>query len=607
MSSSVVRRARRGSVALALVCLALLAAGRGFASEAHVGLAEGRAAIDPGRRPGLRWQQAEGPVTVFVAKKIVTMSPSQPEATAVAVLADRILGVGSLESLEVWTEGREHRIDRSFADKVLMPGFIEPHLHPYIAAILLPMTFIAPHAWSLPTGEFEAVRGREPYLARLAAALEESPGSDIFWTWGYHPGFHGRIGREDLDALSPDRPLIVWHRSFHEIFLNTKALEVTGIDLAAAAAHPAVELERGRFYETGLQLALPFLAPVLFAPERYMRGLELGAESIHRGGITTVMDGAFGTINLETEWKLVKHVWDREQTPFRSILLPDGANLRKKLGSWEETRDLIASLPQRDTHRLLFPPKAVKLFADGAFYSQLMQLEPPGYLDGHEGEWLMTPAELLEGGRVFWNDGFQINVHANGDGGVGAALDVLETLQREHPRRDHRYCLHHFGYSTPAQGRRLGALGGIVSANPFYLWALADRYSEVGLGPERASQMVRLGSLEREGTSFSLHSDFTMAPAEPLRLAWVAANRVSADGVLMAPDERISREAALRAITIEAAYLLQLENEIGSIEVGKKADFTVLEADPTTVPIGELADVPIWGTVFEGRVFPLAP
>ena len=114
-----------------------------------------------------------------------------------------------------------------------------------------------------------------------------------------------------------------------------------------------------------------------------------------------------------------------------------------------------------------------------------------------------------------------------------------------------------------------------------------------------------MGSLARAGVPLSLHSDFTMAPAQPLRLAWVAANRITAEGRVAGPGERIELETALRAITLDAARLLRMEDEIGSIEPGKRADFTVLESDPYAVPIERLADIPIWGTVFEGKPYPI--
>lgn len=117
---------------------------------------------------------------------------------------------------------------------------------------------------------------------------------------------------------------------------------------------------------------------------------------------------------------------------------------------------------------------------------------------------------------------------------------------------------------------------------------------------------MRAGALARAGISVSLHSDFMMAPCEPLLLAWCAANRITRAGEVVAPTERLTLLQALRGITIEAAYALGMDHEIGSIAAGKKADFTVLERDPFESGAAGLKDIPIWGTVFEGQVYPLA-
>jgi predicted amidohydrolase YtcJ len=117
--------------------------------------------------------------------------------------------------------------------------------------------------------------------------------------------------------------------------------------------------------------------------------------------------------------------------------------------------------------------------------------------------------------------------------------------------------------------------------------------------------MVRLGSLARNKVVFSLHSDFTMAPAQPLLLAWAAATRITASGGVMAPQEKICLHRALRAITIDTAHLQKREDEIGSIAAGKMADFTRLNADPCSLPVESLKDIGTWGTVFEGKPYPL--
>jgi predicted amidohydrolase YtcJ len=548
---------------------------------------------------------AQGEVTVYRAAGIITMDSKHPRAEAVAVDGESILAVGDMLEIEAALDGRPYRVDDRFADKFLLPGFIEPHLHPYIAAILLPMVFITPHDWSLPDRQVKGVRGREAYLQRLTESEDDlDTDEEWLWTWGYHQLFHGELSRADLDAVSSTRPIIVWHRSFHEIYLNTAALQVLAVDETAATAHPQADLKRGHFYENGLQLLLPALIPPLMEPERYREALVTAREIIHAGGITTVGDANFGTLDIDNELgALVAAGWNSAQTPFRTFLLLDGKTLGRANGH-EQVRRMVDFLPRRDLEQIKFSPRQVKLFADGAAYSQLMQMSEP-YTDGHAGEWLMEPEELEAAARVYWNAGFQINVHVNGDRGLDATLDILETLQQENPRENHRFTIHHLAYARPDQAARLAQLGGMVQANPYYLWALGDKYSEVGLGPQRASHMVPLNSFLRAGVRVAFHSDFTMAPAQPLLLAWAAATRITAEGNVLGPSERLSLQEALRGITIDAAYQMGRETDSGSIEVGKRADFTVLEQDPFQQPLAALKDIPIWGTVFEGRLYPL--
>jgi len=268
-------------------------------------------------------------------------------------------------------------------------------------------------------------------------------------------------------------------------------------------------------------------------------------------------------------------------------------------------RDLEDLAARHASHRIRIG-RHVKLLADGAFFSRLMQMNPPGYPDGRHGAWLTEPDHLLAQARPFWNAGYDVHVHVNGDRGLDVVLDMLATLLSEKPRFDHRLCLEHMGFSTEDQTRRIAALGAVVSAQPYYLYVLGDEYAERGLGYERASQISRLASLVARGIPLTLHSDLTMAPSQPLRLAWVAANCLTMDGTLMAPAQRLTVDQALRAVTSDAAFVLRMEDRIGSIRAGKSADFTVLERDPYEVGAAGLAEIPVWGTVFEGRPHPVA-
>jgi predicted amidohydrolase YtcJ len=165
--------------------------------------------------------------------------------------------------------------------------------------------------------------------------------------------------------------------------------------------------------------------------------------------------------------------------------------------------------------------------------------------------------------------------------------------------------LEHFGFSTPEQIRRIAALGAQVSANVYYLHELSDSYASTGIGYERASQMARLGSCFAAGINTTVHSDFTMAPAEPLNSMWVAVNRENHVGNTMGAAERLTQQQALEAITINAAHAIGMADITGSLRAGKKADFTVLAEDPLTCDPMALRDLDVVATVFEGKVFPI--
>jgi predicted amidohydrolase YtcJ len=544
-------------------------------------------------------------LTVFRARAIHTMNPSWPHGSAVAVREGRIVEVGTLKTLQPWLERFPHTIDDQFADRVLLPGFVDPHLHPSMAAMLLPMHFVTALEWRLPWETVVPVTSAEGFLERLAALHQslDDPNEPLF-VWGYHPLWHGELRRPQLDSLVADRPVVIWHRSFHEIILNSKALEWLGIDQQDIGAKAQIDWEGGRFFENGLGYAIAKLNPHLFAADRHRSGLERLKLVAHAGGATTLGDMAVGIFDFEREWQGSLEALDNDTTPFRVAMVPAVMRVVAATGSSDAAAEFIASLPERNTHRLRFG-KRVKLFTDGAFFSLLAQVQEPGYLDGHQGEWLTAPEQYLEMARRYWNEGYAIHVHCTGDLGLELALDTLDRLQWERPRFDHEYTIEHFGFATPEQVSRIATLGARVSANVHYLHELSTVYARHGVGTERANQMARLASCVNAGIRVALHSDFPMAPARPLHNAWVAATRMNHEEVVVAPRERLSIEQALRAITIDAAYMLGLQNEVGSVRAGKRADFAVLDEDPFAVGAEGLRELKVEATVFEGRVFPV--
>ena len=544
-------------------------------------------------------------LVVYTARKIITMEPALPEATAVAVADGRIVSVGTLESLQPWLAVSDVTIDRSLEDKVLLPGFIDPHVHPSLPAVLTQFPFLAPDDWVLPTGDFPGARTPKAYEAALKALVAQHQNSDVpFITWGYHPLWHGEVYREQLNAWFPDTPVMLWHRSFHELIGNDAAFAMLGITQEDTQGSHENDWDKGHFWENGLKAIVPKMG-FLFEPARFGQGMANFLEMVHLGGVTTVLDmgtGVFG--NPAQEIALVRQVTEGSQAPLRIIMTPIITDFLARGKTPEQAMAEIEQWRQGNSHRVMVQ-NHFKLMLDGAIFSGLAQMGPPGYLDGHEGIWMAPLPVTTQWARAFWNAGYQLHAHTNGDKSAAAFIALLRSLQAEKPRSDHRFTLEHFAYSTQDQSRQLKALGALVSANPYYHYMLSDMYSELWLGEDRGAQMVRLGSLERLEVPFALHSDSPMAPLSPLTLAWNATNRVTINGKTSAVEERISLDAALRAITTDAAWIVGWENEIGSIRAGKRADFTVLEADPYEVGAVGLKDIQIWGTVFEGKAHPL--
>jgi predicted amidohydrolase YtcJ len=294
-----------------------------------------------------------------------------------------------------------------------------------------------------------------------------------------------------------------------------------------------------------------------------------------------------------------------DKTPFNHCFIADGKSLLAAhpgdpAAMVKATRDLQSW----GKGRTFYLPGQVKLFADGAIYSQLMQMKD-GYTDGHHGEWIMQPADLKKAFDIYWDAGYQIHIHTNGDAGGAEIVSLLDAAQARKPRTDHRTVWVHFGFAGPQEVKRWAELGGIVSSNPYYVTALAGRYSKLGIGPERAANIAPHGDVVANGgMTLSFHSDMPMAPAKPLQLVWAGVNRFTAEGPVSGPRHRVDIDTAMKAITINAATSISLEDRVGSITPGKDANLTILESSPWTTPPEKLKDIKVWGTMLEGRMQP---
>ncbi|MGL6258736.1 amidohydrolase [Vibrio sp. WXL210] len=547
-------------------------------------------------------------VTVFKAKEIITMDDSKPLAEAVAVHQGKIIQVGSeKELINQYSHQPGFSVNIDYADKVITPGFLDPHLHAWLLAMLTPMEFVTPADWNLPWGDVTGVQSEKDFIARVKELDKTKPKGEPLWVWGYHKYFHGsNMSRALLNEISQDRPIVIWQRSFHEIFFNDAGLAMMGWTeqdwQGEAYGYNHMDWETGHVWEQGGTIVFPTLIDQMAKQGMFVTGFERAKEYMQASGITTAIDP--GVSVDDATIKTMIDVFEQSDLAMDYWMMPSAfflnAHAKGDVDAMIAAAKAQTSNPDTQSEQVRWMPKHIKLFTDGAMYSQLMQMKD-GYTDGHDGEWMIYPDQLEPIWRGFWKEDYTAVIHSNGDLGFDVGVGILEKLQKEHPRDDHRSDFHHLAFTDKDDIPRAVAAGASFSVNPFYTHVLGENYSQHGIGAERASEMSRGRSFLDAGGILSLHSDSPMAPASPLAMMWAAVNRTGLSGSLLGPQERISPQEALRAVTLDAAYSARLEQQVGSIEVGKYANFTVLDQSPYTVAPETIKDINVAATIYRGH------
>jgi predicted amidohydrolase YtcJ len=534
---------------------------------------------------------------VYHAKKVLTMNPARPLATHVAVREGRILGAGTLEDLAVWGP---FELDDRFANKVLLPGLVEAHSH-LMAGSLWKYAYcgyfdVQDHRGRLWPG----LRSLDAMIAAMVTAA--GPGDGAITGWGFDPIYFGdrRCRREDLDKVSQTRVVGVMHASAHIVNVNTAALQAIGY-WRQGIDHPGISLGDDG-YPTGELKGPEAMGPAMAAMglrASFLSGDPFGIDAFGqlcvRAGVTTATDMA-AMLKPEEVATLLRFTGAPEY-PVRLVSF-----LRLMGIAPEAAVERAVQLRGQSTDRLRLG--RIKVIADGSIQGFTARLRWPGYVHGQPNGLWYTPLETMR--RCFTlalKNGVQVHTHTNGDEATDAVLDCMEQALREQQSADHRFTLQHCQLADDAQFRRMHALGMCVNlfSNHHFYWG--DQHYASTVGPERAERMNACRSALEHGVPLAIHSDAPITPLSPLLTAWCAVHRLTASGRVLGKYQHISVAQALQAITLGAAYTLQLDHEIGSIEVGKRADFCVLDQDPLEVPSLQLKDIPVWGTVQDGRVF----
>lgn len=535
---------------------------------------------------------------ILPARSLHTLDPRH-SGDAVMVADGRIGAVGPLDQLRA--DHPDATVDDRYAEATVLPGFVEAHAHSFAGGIWN-YVYVGYFDNRDPEGRmWPGCRSLEEVLTRLreADAALADPNATLR-AWGldpiYFPG--ERLVAEHLDRVSTTRSIFVMHASLHLATVNTVLMEREGITADTLAdgvpkdgsGNPIGELQEPAAIRLAGDAFTGFFQP-LMAPE----GITAYGRLARNAGVTTLADLGSGPIasdNIASMWQ--QTVNDPEFACRVSVFHNPGHGGPQSL---DDVAGLLVRRRDESTDKLRFG--GVKFVLDGSIQGFTARVTEP-YLDGKaNGLWLVPPSQLGDWLRPVLDAGLLLHVHCNGDEAVDVLLDAFEPLAADLPA-DHRTTVQHSQLTRNDQYERIARLGMCANLFSNHFWYWGDQHVDLTVGPERAERMNAAATVLGMGIPLSIHSDASVTPLGPLHVAWCAANRQTASGRVLGPDERISVEQALHAVTMGAAYQLRMDDEIGSITPGKRADLVVLDADPHEVGAAGLRDIDVAATVLGG-------
>lgn len=538
--------------------------------------------------------------------RLYTVDPHRPWASAVAVRGERIVHVGDDRSVLAFQGPATRMIDAQ--GKLVLPGFVESHWH-------FSTTAFAHQAF---------VNHEDPHqvLAALKRYVDENPNEKAItgmgWVQALVPA--DLLRRETLDAICADKPVCLLSTDYHSMWVNSKALELAGIDRDT----PPVE-EGASWFEkdphtgepTGLivdgaaySLLMQRLSDLGYLPvgiDLYLRSIALWQEKLVAAGITTVFDAGF--LDPSGDQSLLYQTLMRLEEEQRLKLRVVGSYI--DMGT---DPDPVASLKALRTEYAspLVKAQALKLMLDGTEMNHTAYLLEPYCDKPHSCGSTTMPEETFERHvREADLNGIDVMVHAVGDGAVRMALDVFERVSASNPPRDRRHVITHAFLTHPDDIPRFRRIG--VMANTQLQWGVVDAYTQAiqqSYGPERWASMYKFRSFIEQGVTVSIGMDGLACqcrcqhrPVEHIESGHTRQLAGEPDAPVM-PDihEKLSIPQLIAAYTINGAYQLGLEKEIGSITEGKRADIIILEQDLFELDRYQIGKTEVLLTLMNGQV-----
>ncbi len=516
--------------------------------------------------------------------RIYTMNPDHPEAQSLAVRGDRILMVGvDAQLLDAYPDAP--RIDA--AGRAIIPGLIDAHAH------------LMGRGVSLLQADLVGTASKHDVLRRLKEFEESLPDGAWLTGRGWDQNdwpVKSFPTRADLDDAFPDRPVWLERIDGHAAWANTAALEVAGID----EIHSADDPQGGRIVRdadgepTGIFIDEAMILVNRHVPdlsdEERLEGLQRSLEETARYGLTGVHDAGIGMADIRLYRQAIEKGWFN-------------IRLYGMISGRGPTFDQVCSDGPVLEDRLTV--RAVKFYIDGALGSRGAALIEP-YTDAPETSGLLqiTPREFTQDVEAAFACGFQVNTHAIGDLGNRVALDAYEKVMAAMGPSSGRHRIEHAQIVHPDDIPRFHELGIIAAMQPTH--ATSDMYwAEERVGADRLEGAYAWRSFLDAGVPLAFGSDFPVEQVNPLLGFYSAVTRQDAEGWPeegWLPEQRVTREEALHAFTRGAAYAAFRENDLGSLESGKLADFVVLTRDIMTIPVREVLDTRIVATYLGGEM-----
>ena len=530
--------------------------------------------------------------TLYHNGTILSMDAQDTTPEAVLTQGETIAAVGSEATLRAQMPQDTKVVD--LQGQTMIPAFIDPHGHfPDSGFIeLFRVNLAAP-----PIGTCTDIKTA---LQRLRDKAQSTPSGE--WIMGVcfdnTAIAEARMPtRAELDSVSRDHPIWVIHASGHNGVANSLALDLQGI------TETTPDPIGGRYGRdpatgelTGLIEGISAMGPLgettfLIDQTQFWQAFAVSRDEYLSYGVTYGQNAWANADMLERFASL-----PADQDPGFDLTILPIAELEPTLSQGPN------AMGDFDNPHFTLGPR--KLISDGAFQLQSAYLRAdyyqPSALDAPRGVLYMPAAELTDQVHKLHKMGFQIHCHCNGDAATDLFLDAIEAAQNINPRDDHRHTIIHGQLLHEDQFERIAQLGVSVSFFSAHIHYWGDRHLETFLGPDRAVRISAAGSAQRHGVRFTLHNDASVTPTRPIHLAHCAVNRLTATGVLLGEDQKISVLSALRAQTIDAAWQVFQEDKRGSIEVGKLADFAILNRNPLNSP-QDLLSTQVTRTIRRGQ------